>query len=382
MKQIPDHISYSQVQMGRCLHAYDKIYLGEEYEDDRSALTYGKLVHETIFEYTRECIERNIEADFELMDELIDRKFKESGLEQGYYPEFRNNLIRYGEKGFRHDRILDFERKFREEIGTDEQGKPVILEGVIDRIDVYDNFGTAVVEIIDYKNQQNIESQTDIYDDQQLWVYTMVAMMHLYKGKFFALRKGKYFTRYNYLVYDRDQPYDVNEVVSQFDTMEKWLIQAHNRIRYEKDRSPTKCAQCHAHTGCPILKAGECPAWDPEKAEDMIGDDVEAVVRRARLLKFQLKEEVDRLKELVLRSDEPMEVDDEELGWYKRDSYKYKAEEVINELDNAHVDCGSLTLSKADVDKLVKKAQKTADHDLEELIASFRIPTMSTVFKY
>ena len=80
------HISYSQIQNGRCLFKYKMVNLLGNVKVVNDAMREGSFVHDVIYEYTRQCIEAGHESDAETMEKIFDAKFTSFKLDQKIYP--------------------------------------------------------------------------------------------------------------------------------------------------------------------------------------------------------------------------------------------------------------------------------------------------------
>ena len=60
----PNHISHSQIQLGRCLYRYKQMKIERKYKDESVPMELGGLVHHIIYTYSKECIENKLEADY------------------------------------------------------------------------------------------------------------------------------------------------------------------------------------------------------------------------------------------------------------------------------------------------------------------------------
>ncbi len=381
----PDHISHSQIQLGRCLYRYQQMKIEKKYKDENIPMKLGGLVHHVIYTYSKECIENKLEADYDLMSEIIEKEFSESGLPEEYYQQVRISCLKFGEHGFDYNTLLDYERRFRMDLGKDMVGNLILIDGIIDRVNCYDTPNGACLDIIDYKNQINILTATDVRDHQQLNMYRYALLMHLYRNEgFYLSRTGIYFTRYDFIRW-AGRMVHVNELSEELESIEMGLIRQWNRLILSKEYLPERGNWCFQYSGCPVMLAGQCPLWTEKEMEQMRSNKIVSdKIRLLRVQKFSQKVLLSEVKELVDIGDDNFEVDGDMVGFEANKSYKYKLDEFYNFVADKGADLSDLMLTKTDAEKVVKRMKKEKlleEKDLE-MIEGMKVETATNKFVY
>ena len=385
----PDHISYSQIKMARCLYKYYRMRLVKDIEEDTAAQRRGKMFHDTAAEYCRTCIDQGMDGDHDLLMMIFEKKFNEYQLAEDIFMGCRQDMVEFGERGFRLPFMLDFEKHFRITLGKDLNDKEMIFEGVIDRLDVYDFHDATCLDIIDYKGQMNILNEADVYDNMQLQLYAY-ACRNEYVNEYFYMRWGIYFSRYYFTRWSGLQSH-VSELFDIFNNCEAFLVRQWDRIINAKQYGAERCEECFAYAGCPVMMNNECPLWSDDEVELMrSGQDIGDTVRYLRYIE---NETGNKKKGLTAFKEQfPIDVDGEPLRYDERTSYKYSLGDLLKYGKKYLLDFDELLVSKADVEKIIKTARKKEgdrgfnlvnleDVEADDLI-SCRRETKSTVLKY
>jgi len=382
----PDHISYSQIETGKCLLKYYHLRLIQDVENKSLGLSQGKLIDEIITEYSLRCLAEKSDGDFNMLEEILDRKFDESNLDLDQFMEIRQSAMNFGERGFDYDKLLDCQREFSVVVGKDSKGKDVVVTGKIDRVDCYDTPDGPCLETIDYKNHLNVLTEDDVRKHRQLCLYDYVNCMHLHRNEFALHRKGIYFTPYNFMRWD-GVPRTVGENYGEFDNIEKWLIKNWERLQYAEEFPAERGAYCWQYDGCPVMLDGKCPAWSEDEVERFrLGHTIEDKARLCRMLDHQRKQALSELKALV-PVDEMIEVDGENVGFKASQSYKYDLPKLLEWLEKKEKKIEDGTISKTDAEKVIKNAfgVKKIDYLEEEELDGLhdcKIETISNKFVY
>lgn len=384
----PDHISHSAIQTGKCLLKYKHLVLLEDVKDERVEMDIGKLKHEIIYEYSRQCIKQKLESDFELMDKLVDKMFKESKLSMDYYENVRQCCINFGEKGFRYESMLDFEKHDTITIGQDKSGKDIKVEFVIDRIDAWDSKDGATLGVLDYKSNKNVLTKADVNNHPQLKLYQYIACRYLYPKGFYMSRKGIYYLEYNFTRWGGPAQ-SMGDLADQFDNTEHFLILQWDRLINTDDDKylPERGDHCFEYGGCPVMLKCKCPLWTGEEMNNWKGEHtIKDKTRLVRILDHERKMALDELKTLV--GDKEYEVDGYKVGYQGKESYKYDFVKMTEYFQENHVilEPESISFGKTEVDKVLKKhhgvkVTQLPDEDLKP-IEDCRIQTLSKSFKY
>ena len=388
--KVMDHISHSQIHIGKCKLRYKHLVLLKDIREESEAMKLGGLVHRIIAEYSKECIKQKLEADFELMDEVVEKQFNKSGLDEKYFQSVRQGCIQFGERGFNYNTLLLAEKYFKFSIGDDENGQPMKVVGIVDRVNVYETADGAVADIIDYKNQKNILTEEAVLHHEQLNLYAYWFFMHEYFNGFYIGRTGIYHVPYNYTRWS-GPPRHVSDWSDTFSNVEKWLERQWKRLIIDRTYNPTRGSWCFEYSGCPVMKEGMCPLWTDEEVENMRkGSMVLDKVRALRKVDFNRKVQVSEVKELFEGGDN-IDVDDQEVGFMAKIGYKYDLLGFMEWLTKYDVVPIGLTINKTDAEGIVKRLKRGKmegangeavteedDADLEKL----RIETASNQFVF
>lgn len=378
----PDHISNSQISLGRCLFKYKKIRLEKEIDQSNDAMTEGKIVHDIIYEYTKHCVENGMDSDFDLMNDLIEKKYDDS-LPQDTYLSMRENLMTFAQKGIEKDKILDYEINKTYSIGKDKNGKDVKIQVIIDRVNTYRQNNGSVIEIIDYKNQYNLMTKEDVEKSIQLRIYRYIAMRFMYPwAKNFKI--GIYHTRYNYIVWgDLISKEDLSE---EYENMESFLFHQWNRLTNSEDYPPEKGGACWEYGHCPLMKNGMCPLYTDSEIKKMsIDPDITEQVRVVR----KLSSDVSRIKKEIqsyFKIYKGYEIDDIFTGYKEINTEKYDLKEVLSFMKRKEINLDGLTLGKTEIEKKVRekysvKSFKKLPEDIKDDLENMKIHKKSVSFK-
>jgi RecB family exonuclease len=369
-----DHISYNQIQNGRCLYRYKMINLTGKVKVFNDAMKEGAFVHDVIYEYTRKCVEAGHESDFETISKIFDDKFNSFKIDESRYIPLRNSVMKFAESGVKFDKILDYEKRFEV---SDGRWK---FTGVIDRVDTYRDYeDKSVIEIIDYKNQRSIYTQEEVETDLQLRLYRYFACEHLYKG-FDKIRVGIHHTQYDFVRWgDMVNIEDLRK--REFYDIETFIDRQWDRLILSGDDEyiPEPGKVCWEYGQCEVMKQGKCPAFKENKVCDSIEDKVRSIrqidIERDRLLK-SVKEE--------MRDSEIIEVDGIEVGFKASFSSKYNAVGFIQKSVDLGVPVGHITVNSTDAKKSFKEKTRYEDvsPNYEELYKDIEIITSSNRFVY
>lgn len=374
------HISHSQIMNGRCLHKYKMINLLNKINPSSPAMVFGSTVHNIIYIYTKGCMEGAMEADFDLMNKLIDENFNKSGLSETMYQTFRETLLEFAEKGVNFDTLLDYEKRFHVNIGADD--KPMYVDGIIDRINSYRDDRGSVIEIVDYKNSMNIMSEEDVKENLQLKIYRYIACNYEYQG-YDYVRTGIYHTRYNYTRWT--DLVKVSDLSTEFENTEKFLIRQWSRLIETPDDQylPEKGEVCWEYGGCPVMLSEQCPLYKKSMVNKLKKGSIEDKIRAVRKIDIDRDMIIAELKD-YFKTNEPMNVDGKDVGYQVSFSEKYPLLEFYNFANKLSLPLDGITISKTDVKKSLKKGigeEEMSEEDAIEL-EGMRISTSSNRFKY
>lgn len=383
-----DHISYSQIQTAKCLYRYKLLYIDEEVERKSVRMEVGKAVHQIICDYTQKCLDENVDSDFDFMDEAISVAVQASGLNPDEYPEVRKICINFAEKGFRREYTLSAEQAVRAVIGQDEQGKDIIVEARIDRIDTWEHPVSGVcLDVIDYKNQLNILTAAQVDESRQLALYRYLAFNHLGLKGYTLSRVGIYFTQYNYLRWNSIEAIPIGEYYEDFRAVEDWLRLHWSRIMYAKEYEPERGPWCWENEGCPVMEAGKCPLWTEKQiVEEKEKHTVEGLARFVRMIDHRRKQGLDELKALMSEAEENVEVDGGMVGHVGTVTTTYKLSEILAWGELFGVSFDDIEVSKTAVEKAIKSQKKLKADELPEdetfALEGARMETAGSKFVY
>ncbi len=355
--KVKDHISYSQTKTGRCKLRYKHLALLRDIKEETVPMKLGRLVHKIIAEYSRECIEQKLEADYQLIDSIIDTEFSESGIDEEYFQQVRQNCVTFGEQGFNYNTLLLYEKRFKFSIGTDKNGNSMDVTGIVDRVNVYETPDGASADIIDYKNQRNILTEEAVQKHEQLNLYAFWFFMHEYYNGFYIGRTGIYHVPYNYTRWS-GKPQHISDWTDTFSNVEKWLERQWNRLILDTNYDPTRGPWCFEYSGCPVMKEGKCPLWSEEEVERM--KDSKMVLDKVRALRvadYSRKIQVSDVKGLFEGGDN-IDVDDQEVGFVPKISYQYDLLGFMKWLEKYDVVPEGITINKTDAEGLVKRLKR------------------------
>ncbi len=366
------HISFSQIACGKCLYRYKKIYIDKEIKRESLLMQEGKIVHEAIKEYSKECLNLKIESDYEIMSDIIQEIIDKEKITEEMKLEIREILLNFAENVIDYEKILDFEKEFRIDLDTG------TIEGVIDRINSYrDQDGLRVIEFIDYKNSFKVMSAQEVEDNLQLRIYRYIGCNELYKGND-LVRIGIHNTRINFIRFG--EFHEVLGLQKEFERMSHYLNEQWKRLKESKEYPPEISNACLEYGGCPVMTEGKCPLYSKEAIKKMIeSESIIDNVRAIRKLKIDCNNEVLNLKD-YFKTNEPIDVDGKSVGFISNKSYKYLLEELMALSNEYDVVIDGLRLNKTDVEKLFKRAfgkEKFISY-LEKLN---KIETCSNTFK-
>ena len=352
-----EHISYSQIQTGRCKLRYKHLVLLKDIVEESEPMRLGKVVHKILAVYSRECIKNKLEADFELIEQVIEKSFNESGLDEKYFKQVRETCINFGERGFNYDTLLLYEHAFKFKVCDDRNGNPIMVKGIVDRVNVYETPDGACADIIDYKNQKNILTEEQVLNHDQLNLYAYWFFMDAYRNGFYIGRTGIYHTAYNFTRWMGERKH-VSDWAISFDNTEKWLIRQWNRLILSDDFKPGRGTWCFQYSGCPVMLEGKCPLWTDEEVEKMRKNSlVLDRVRALRKVDFDRKVQVSLVKELF-EIDETADVDGQTVGYNPSIGYKYDLTKFMKWLEKYGVVPEGLTVTKTDAEGIVKRLQR------------------------
>jgi len=370
-------LSWSKIHKAKCLLRYKHHYIDKDIQDEQTdPMKVGALVHDIIFAYSQACIDQHVDGDYELLTELVDNMFKESELDLEYYKQVRGSVIRFAERSFRFEYMKDFEREGTAEIGVDSKGMPILIAYKIDRTDVEETPSGPCLFTIDYKNQLNLLSETEVADHEQLQLYDYLNCYHIHPN--YAIhQRGIYFIRWGSLRWAGEYR-TLGEDTEYFDNIEAWLRMQWERIIYATKYYPTPGKYCF--DPCPVFTAGKCPIWSKEQVEAYrTGHELIEKVRYLRRLDHMRKQAYDEVKALA-PDEETVEVDGTEVGYTVSESYNYGFDELLKWCKKNGVSLSDMGLSKYAVEKTVKRQLDT--HYLPESIEGIRNETRTKKFVF
>jgi len=383
--QKKEHISHSQIRNGRCLLKYKLINLLGEIKEENNAMKLGSVVHIIAHDYVKSCVENSYDADFDLMNKLVDKYFNDSGLPEDFYISLRDAMIIFAERGVDFNSILDFEKEFLVDINSPDGSKsdnPVMVKGIIDRVNCYRVDDGSVIEFIDYKHQSKISTEEDVNNDLQLSIYKTIGCNYLYTG-YDYVRHGIFHTKYNFIRWSELKK--VSECGAEFENIENFLRRQWERLINTPDDQyePTKGETCWEYGGCPVMAADKCPLYTKVEVEKMKQGSIDEKVRALRSIDIQRDIMLSQVK-TYFKENSAMTIDGGPVGYYPTSSYKYKLEPFRNFAINIQADITGLTISKRDAEKVIKKIIDPDDlSEAEQLeLDAMKIDTAKNTFKY
>ena len=289
----------------------------------------------------------------------------------------RSNLLEFAENGLEFDNILDYEKRFRVDVGNG-----VIIEGIIDRVNCYRTPDGSVLEIIDYKNHNMILNEADIINHTQLSLYEYIACTFLYPG-YDMVRKGIYHTRYNFVRWSPMRK--IIDCSMDFESTEKYLHRQWERLVNTPDDKyiPEKSEACWAYGGCEVMLKGLCPAFTEKQVEAMKTGSIEDKIRTLRKNDIERKTVLAQVKE-YFKDKECLDVDGKLVGFQPSMSYKYDLIGFIEFAKTLGISLVGLKLNKTDAERSIKKIIDFDDMAEEDMIFLEKIKeeAVSNSFKY
>lgn len=371
------HISWSQIDAARCLYYYQNVYLKERYpEADTAPKIAGHCAHKIIFDYTRYLYTQRIDSDFDAMEKIINTNFKAYNLPETEYRPLRGALLDFGERGVIIENLLGMEKET-----TIEFLPGMFFKAIIDRINGYrlKAYGSCL-EIIDYKNHNNILSKTDVEKSEQLDIYKYICCKFLFPG-YDHVRVGIHHIQYNYVVFSDWQK--IANLEKDFENMGAYLARQWQRIRQETEYPAQRCINCGKYGGCPILHAGDCPLYTTAQMNKIInGQDVGEMVRLYRQADAVRAAVLARLKEFV-QENGPVLVDGKLWGYTISESYKYDIGMALEFCRKYNIPTEKIkSFNKADFEKAIKAELGLESYrGLLDEIGPMRIYEKATRFK-
>lgn len=369
----PDHISYSQIQTGRCLYKYMQQKLKNKFPVGNDAIKKGKFVHEVIYRYTDYCVKEHTEADYEKLNEIFESLFNKSGLPDSTYMEMRDIIYTFGEKEIEAEKINDYEKRETIEF---EKGKKIVV--ILDRTNAYRNERGSCMDILDFKNSMVLPTKADVEKNLQLRIYRYAGINFLYPG-FEEYRAGIHNTRYNFIRWtDYYKPFDLS---IDFDNIKSYLSRQFDRLLKTDEYPPERCAACTEYGGCEIMNAGLCPLWTESEVEKLKKEmDVKSRVQLYRYLKMQA-DNIRKELQIEFKVKEPENIDGGMVGYQGKKSFSYDLQKFVN-----YCEAGGLNLSgelsKTAAEKIIGKAKiKKLSGVEKEFFDEMKIKKCSTVFK-
>lgn len=372
----PDHISYSQIQGGRCLYRHLLVRIRKEVKDTSEAMHVGAFVHKVLEKYIGRCLEMKTDADAETMRETINESMNRM-VPEARFPELYECLMTFAERGFDPETILEVEKSFHVEFSPG-----MWMDGRIDRVNSYEGPDGTILEIIDYKHTARVMTEAEVKEDLQLRIYRAMAVDHIWPGHN-LVRVGIYHTRYNVLRWS-GEPEPVLDVAKGGEAITAMLERQWKRLHDTpiEGMKPEPSPQCWEYGGCPVMLAGKCPKFSAKSIEKMAGGkDIEDRVRAARAMKAELDKTVKRLKGDMQESS-PITVDGKEVGFKFSASKKWPLVPTYEWMTGHGLSLGHVRVSETDVRKACGgKKKMDGMEDIAEL-ESLHEESPSTRFVY
>lgn len=342
-----DHISYSQIECFKCPGKYKNIYLDKSIKKESQYMTAGRVAHDAIRNYSVRCIQSKVESDYDFMNEEASKAINVEGLGTEEALEVRESLLEFAEKNLNYDIVLDYEKKF--DIPINEG----IVEGIIDRTNGYrDAVGNRCLDIIDYKYSYKNYTESEVDNSLQLRIYRWAGLTFIYKN-YDLVRLGIYNIRYNFCRYGKEK--NMSELSKELEAIENMLNEEWNKIKKAKEYPYIKSAECFSYGGCPVMISGACPMYSEDEINNLLNsNDIASQVRAIRKLKVDLNIAISKVKK-YFDTNKPIVVDGDIVGYLVSNSYKYLLSGLIKLDKKYNLPIGSLTLSKTEVEKILKK---------------------------
>jgi RecB family exonuclease len=346
------------------------IRLLKEVGHANEAMMEGATVHQIIYDYTKHVTKHGI--DYEAMDRIIDQRFDATRLSEEVRASNRLPLLKFAESGINPTSILDFERRFKQDIGNG-----VRVEGVVDRTNCWRQDTGSVIEIVDYKNIQNVRSKDEVDGDMQLKIYKYVGCTWLYRNYDFV-RVGIYHCRFNFIRWT--DMIRVDDCAAEFENTDKYLQRQWKRLIETplEDMKPEKGPACFEYGGCDVAKAGKCPAYSKEAMSKMMIGDMDDMVRAHRKMKHDVEALGKKIRE-HFKTNAPCVIDGKSVGYAPTISYRYWLVRFYEWAKEKRIDMSGMKISKTDVEKAIKVMFKLDEVEAE--IAELREQTATNTMK-
>jgi len=371
--EVPDHISHSQIQTGRCPLKYKLIRLTGQVVEDSTPAEVGKCVHDIIFRYTDFCVKNKMESDFETMERVINECCDEYELPEVEFIAIRINLMKFAEKGVEFNKILEYEKRETIEFAP---GK--FIQIVIDRTNLYKENNGSILEIIDFKNSQKFWTSMDVEEAIQFKIYKYIGCTFLYPGNDFV-RVGVHHTRHNFTKWGELKK--VKDCWEEFDATHEFLVRQHDRLLKRKSYEPSICEECWEYGGCAVMKAGKCKLFTKAAVKKMMAGTIEQKVAAVRYLEIEIKD----MKSIIqnqFKDKTPRFIAGKEVGYKPGFSHKYKLGDFIAYCERHGMDYKKLTIAKQQAEKAInlKNPIRLMNDSEQSEIAKIQIETGNNKF--
>ena len=353
----PPHISFSQINLGLCPFKYLHCRLIGDMKERNNAMDLGSLVHQIIYAYTDICVKNRTEGDYEILCKIIDSEFDKNEYSEEIYKEAREICINFGEREGSIDfsKILDYEKRKNVEIGIDSLGKKIIIQVVIDRVNFYRADKGTVLEIIDYKNQLNIITKTDIDKHDQLNLYKMIAARYLYPNNDFV-KIGIWHTRYNFVRWGELKT--VKDCAVEFDNTEHFLKRQWERLQNAKEYPPVKGPACFDYGQCSVMAKGECPLWTKKQTEAMyVSESIDDKVNAYRKMKLDIENLRKQIKKHFEQTPNK-EIGGKMVGFKKSVTSAYFVKPWYKYCEDHEIKIDDITIAQTEAEKAIKRFKK------------------------
>lgn len=324
--RVPRSLSHTRIdKFLRCPLAYKFQYVDDRERLGGRPLRIGLAVHECLEHYMEHIIDNGIEKDVEAMKELA----YEQDIPADEWNEMfnicmnfaRNNLF---DEPFNNPKIesqLALDKHFNQ---TDWRADDAVIRGVFDFIEREDD--DAII-ITDYKTNRKIPSQTSLDNNLQLeiyaWMLSKVADFDIVQTKLWFVRYNKQMSRT--ITLNEINNHIEDKLMGFFDQMAQ-----HEENESYPARVSKECSWCDFANICPEYEKRR----DDLELDELEIEDESDAIERAEDLKMMTRIRSDlraELKNYVENTQNPVEMNDQELNYHPTTSYNFNDKQSLFE---------------------------------------------------
>jgi hypothetical protein len=293
----------------------------------------GNYSHDVMYQYAKLLKDTKTEADIELFEEIVN-KVREAfpKLSQKDFDAVYRGLLKTAEKlEIHYDYLLEPEQKIAltwDLEKCDWDSKDAWLKMVIDLM-FYDPDNPEAIEIIDFKSQPGVPSDTHLKNDIQVNLYPWG--MQAWNQNLKTLHVTFIYTRYAVFKGFKFSAFDLSAIE---DRMRKFSEYITKKLYSEKpieEEWPAKSSRM-----CPYC-AYDCPLMEKGVVIVNAKADVKEIARRCREMyhqKKRIEKEISRIQEYLsswstANEESEIAIDQGSYGFFKSNAYRFDVPGVI-----------------------------------------------------